>query len=477
MKLHRTLIALAALSLGTAQAAQLTPADAAAAPAIYVSGSSALRFSLAAGFLEACDLTTVAVFGNTNGASAPGNNVRAYACTLSKDIKPSAAGTATAFTAGTKVVFTKYDAGGSINGIQPLVKGTALSYLNFSGTSCTSTGLVRSGTFNLTQIDYACAQGNNVVPQIGVSDVEASLIQNKNNLLSGATAVSTSTLAGGKHSVAMAGVAVNLALYRALQAAQGLTQDDSVANAPSLPAAFVASVESGNALPGSGNGFNALIADDGSATGSNSQSVQFCSRQNGSGTKAMHNAFLLGNPCSSTNLASVGGNSSSATAVDNGDFVYQLSSSTGNVIACLQGAETAGSTTTSAGYLKNWAIGMVGSENDPAAGTTKDANWRFVKVGGAYPNQANGQVGAYPMTYENYLYYPTSLSGSALNFAKWLQSDAVTPIALSHVPDVGTKNGILSIADITNSAYASVTNYIARTTRDGFSCKPAYVNQ
>jgi len=476
MKLHQTLIALAVLAVGTAQAAQLLPADAAAAATIYASGSSALRFSLAAGFLEACDLTTVAVFGNTNGASAPGNNVRAYACKLSKDIKPSAAGTATAFTAGTNVVFTKYDAGGSINGIQPLVKGTALSYMNFG--SCTSTGLVRSGSFDLTQIDYACAQGNNVVPQIGVSDVEANLIQNKTNLLTGVTPVATSSLAGGKHSVAMAGVAVNLALYRALQTAQGLTQDDSQANAPSLPVGFLAAVESGNASPLAGTGYNALINDDGTATGSGAQAVQFCSRQNGSGTKAMHSAFLLNAPCSTNGFTPVGGNSNSTLPVDNGDNVLTLNTSTGNVITCLKAAEASTSTnTTSDGHMKNWAIGLVGSENDPAAGTANDAHWRFVKVSGAYPSQANAQIGAYPMTYENYLYYPSSLTGSALNFAKWLQSDAVTPIALSHVPDVGTKNGILSIADITNPAYASVTNFVARTTRDATSCKPQYLYQ
>lgn len=476
MKLHQTLIALAVMSLGTAQAAQLAPADAAAAQAVYVSGSSALRFSMAAGFLEACDLTTVAVFGNSG--ATPGNNVRSYVCTLKQDIKPSAAGTSTAFTKGSNVVFNKYDAGGSINGIQPLVKGTALAYLNFG--SCTPTGLVRSGNFDLTQIDYTCAQTNSVVPQIGVSDVEASLIQNKINLASGTSAVSTTTLVGGAHSVAMAGVAVNLSLYRALQAAQGLTQDDSQANAPSIPAALLTAIESGNASTGAGTGFNALIADDGSATGSGSQAVQWCSRQNGSGTKAMHNAFLLNQPCGGGAVYSpVGSNSTSAASVDNGDFVYQLNSSTGNVIACLQAAQANDATVmTSTGYLKQWAVGLVGSENDPAAGTASDKKWRFVKVNGAYPNQANGSTGAYPMTYANYLYYPSSgLSSSVSNFAKWLQSDAVTPIALSHVPDVGTKNGILSIADITAAAYANVTNYIARTTREGNSCKPQYIFQ
>lgn len=473
--MHHTLIALAVLSLGTAQAAtQLTPADAAAAPAVYVSGSSALRFSMAAGFVEMCDLTTVAVFGNTNGAGAPGNNVRGYVCTLAKDIKSSASGV-TAYSAGTKVVFNKYDAGGSINGIQPLVSNTKLGYLDY--TTCTSTGLVRSGSFDLTKIDYACSQNNNVVPQVGVSDVEANLVQNKSNLLIGKSAVSTATLSGGKHSVAMAGVAVNLALYRALQTAQQLPQDDTPAHAPSLPAGFLAALESGNLSPAAGNGYQVVIPDDGSATGSNNQAVQFCSRQNGSGTKAMHNAFLLGNPCAPSFLTSSGGNSNSSSVVDNGDNTYQLNGSTGAVITCLQNAENAGSNLTSGSFLMNWAVGMVGSENDPAAGTTSDAKWRFVKVGGAYPNQAAGQTAAYPMTYENYLYYPSSLTGATLAFAKWLQTDAVTPIALSHVTDVGTKNGILAIADITNPAYASVTQYIARTTRDGNSCKPAYVNQ
>ena len=477
MKLQHSLIALAVLGMAvaqSAQAAQLTPADAAAATtagnAVYVSGSSALRFSLASGFVAMCDPSTIAVFGNTNGTS-PGNNVRGYACTLAKAIKPKTG--ATAFAAGTNVVFNKYDAGGSINGIQPLVLGTALPYMSY--TACTATGLVRSGSFDLTKVDYSCTQGSNVVPQMGVSDVEAATIQNKANLAHGVTAVATTGLTGGPHSVAMAGVAVNLSLYRALQATQSLTQDDTEANAPSVPAAFLATVENGSASPLAGFGFNALIPDDGSATGSNSQAVTYCSRVNGSGTKAMHSAFLLNTPCSGVGLGQVQGDLTTAgpAEVGSGDEVVNLATSTGNVIACMQGA-TGDATLTSTGLHKNWAIGLVGSENDPNAGAgTADANWRFVKVSGAYPSQANGQSGAYPMTYENYMYWRSSgLPAVISNFAKWLQNDAVTPLALAATPDVGTRKGILSIADITDPAFTGVTQYIARTSRNGSSCRP-----
>ncbi len=238
---------MAVLGMGAAQAAPLTPPEAAAANPVYVSGSSALRFSMASGFIAMCDPTTITVFGNKNGASAPGNNVRGYACKLAVAIKPKSG--AVAFAAGTNVVFNKYDAGGSINGIQPLVKNTALAYMTYSAAACTATGLVRSGTFDLTKIDYACDQTNNVVPQMGISDVEAATIQNRFNLATGTSAVATTTLTGGPHSVAMAGVAVNLPLYRALQLAQGLTQDDTEANAPSIPASFLATVEARPSQP------------------------------------------------------------------------------------------------------------------------------------------------------------------------------------------------------------------------------------
>lgn len=476
MKLHHAPVAFAVFGLSVVNAAQLTPSAAAAAQAIYVSGSSALRFSLAAGFIEACDVTTITVFGNSNGAKAPGNNVRAYACTLSQDIKPSSGNNTVAFTRGTNVVLQKYDKGGSINGIQPLVQGTQLAYLNFG--NCTATGLVRTGSFDLTKIDYACAQTNNAVPQIGVTDVEASLIQNRVNLPAGTSAVATTGLSGGIHSVGMAGVAVNKSLYRALQVAQGLPPDDAAKNAPSIMASFLTSIESGNGTPGNGTGFNLLIPDDGTSSGSNNQALNICSRQNGSGTKAIHNAFLLNIPCGGTFAFNpLGGNSMSATPVDWGDTVITLNASTDDVIACLNAAESAGSSTTSGGYAKNWAIGMVGVENDPAAGTANDANWRFVKVSGVYPSQVNGQMGTYPMTYENYLYYPSSLTGSTLSFAQWLRTDAVNPIALSKVLDIGTRRGILAVADITDPTYASVTSFIARSTRNGRACNPQFTFQ
>ncbi|MDY0743329.1 hypothetical protein SNE35_02370 [Paucibacter sp. R3-3] len=485
MKTQHSLIALAILGLGSAtQAAPLTPTQAAdataAGNAIYVSGSSALRFSLASGFVSMCQAGTITVFGNTNGSAASGNNVRGYACTLAKDIKPKSGG-ATAFLAGTNVVFNKYDAGGSINGIQPLVKNTALPYMTYSAAGCTATGNARSGTFDLTIVDYSCPQNSNVVPQMGVSDVEAATIQNKLNLATGTTAVATNTLTGGVHSVAMAGVAVNLPLYRALQAAQSLTLDDAEANAPSLPVAFLAAVETGNASPLVGTGFNALIPSDGSNSASDSaaEAVTYCTRANGSGTKAMHNAFLLSTPCSNQGLTPAGTASpnASVTEIGNNDAVLNVQTSTGNVIACLGGAAADNSKTTG-GQFKKWAIGIVGSENDPAASGTLDNAWRFVKVSGTYPSQANGQSGAYPMTYENYMYWPSSgLASKYSQFAKWLQTDAVTPLALAATPDAGTRKGILSIADITDPAYSGVTNYVARASRQGSSCKPQVLVQ
>jgi len=476
MKTQHTLIALAVLGMGAAaQAAPLSPADALTATnagtAVYVSGSSALRFSMASGFVSMCQAGTIAVFGNTNGSAAPGNNVRGYACTLAKDIKPSTGGS-TAFSAGTNVVFNKYDAGGSINGIQPLVKNTQLAYLSYG--ACTPTGLVRSGTFDLTKIDYSCTQGNNVVPQMGVSDVEAATIQHRNNLAAGTTAVVTSGLNGGPHSVAMAGVAVNLPLYRALQVAQGLNQDDTEASAPTLPIGFLSTVLTGTASPLLDTGFTTVIPGSESA----GHAINLCTRANGSGTKAMVNSFLLNNPCSTAGAQPAGTNSPNASVgeIGNNDMVLNVATSTGNVIACMQAASN-DSTQTSTGLSKTWAIGIVGSENDPGIGGT-DAGWRFVKVGGFLPNQANGRVGAYPMTFENYMYWPkTGLAAKFSQFANWLQKDAVTPLALSATPDAGTRKGILAIADVTDPTFASVTGYIARTTRSGNSCSPQQIVQ
>ncbi len=60
------------------------------------------------------------------------------------------------------------------------------------------------------------------------------------------------------------------------------------------------------------------------------------------------------------------------------------------------------------------------------------------------------------MTYENYMYWKSSgLPATISSFARWLQTDAVTPLALAATPDAGTRKGILSIADITDPAFAA----------------------
>jgi len=290
------------------------------------------------------------------------------------------------------------------------------------------------------------------------------------------------------HSVAMGAVAVNLTLYRALQAAQGLTQDDAVAHAPSIPASFLTTVESGNASTLGGTGWTELIPSDGSglATDSAAQAVLLCSRTNGSGTKAMHNAYLLSNPCSGQGLPSVGGATSSQTGpvvAGNGDFVYTLNTSTGNVVSCLAAANTSTATLSPQGQTlyENWAVGMIGAEQSPfnAAGTT-DAGWRFVAVSGTYPSRANAQTGAYPMTFENYMYWPKSLTGAPAAFAKWLQSTAVNPPALqaAALVDPGTGQGILASTNIDITAYQPAqAAFVAKTTRNGSSCAPQQLVQ
>jgi hypothetical protein len=284
------LIALAALAAaGSAQA--LTPAQIDAARTagtlkeVDIAGASAQRLFIGAWFQEQCTPSSFDVFFNGTGANPPGSSYRAYSCNLKKKVGNWAA--------GTPVLLVKRDAGGSVQGVNPIATGTAQDMMVVDGT-CTATGNPSPAT-DILLPSFAC---NNVASRVadgGVSDVEPALFQKQVNLLAPAVAVDTKNLDSKAFNQTIMGVAVNKKLYRALQEAQGLIPaggalDDSPTKMPTLSRTFVSAALSGQLTGSTANkrGWNLVVPDSVDA-GVLSKQVNVCRRNIGSGTQASFN--------------------------------------------------------------------------------------------------------------------------------------------------------------------------------------------
>lgn len=213
-------------------------------------------------------------------------------------------------------------------------------------------------------------------------------------------------------------VAVNTALYRAMQAAQGVSnelgpvipancRDDADNNLaandwdpacqPNITREAYASIanSTGNALKASWAGLLGV-----GITGPGNNLVKLCRRVATSGTQASSNLFFLANPSSEVGkLAPAGANTT--VAGGNGGLQklwWWANSGTGDVLDCLGNAQTAAGPDianplgNAANNGQHWALGVVSAENDFRTQTAAlRQHWRFIKIDGVSPEE----LGAY----------------------------------------------------------------------------------
>lgn len=457
----KTLAAAAALAMvGSAHA--LTPAQVDAARTagtlkeVYISGSSALRLSIAAYLQEVCNGDMDAFFD-----SATGSNHRAYSCTLKAKTGN--------YNIGTPVLVYKRDQGGSGQGVNPVAQATPIAHMVVSDAACTATGNP-SPIADIQLASYTCGTTASVVSDAGISDVEPSLLQQSINLPSGATALTTAEL--GNLDVAplvqaIFGVAVNTNLYRALQATQGLTQDDADANQPTVSAEFVRAALTGQ-IVGSGTakkGWN-LVVSSAVDAGVNSKQVNVCRRAKGSGTQAGSNVLFAGNPCNS-GTGALNPLAATGTVAQNGTVAVVENSSSGAVETCL------GTTVEGAG---GYGLGILGRENNPLA-NGGDKHYRYVKLDGVAPLRIEAKAGNYPFFFESTMQWNKTVvtpgSDKAL-FLAAIRTNAGKPASLAKA-DVDTQNGVMSPPATYTGAYVDQTgdnaNFGSRVSRvSGNSC-------
>ena len=466
----RSIALAAAATVVCSQSQALTPtqvADAATVK-IYMSGATALRNIIGGLFTSNCTADLSVYFSSTGtfgsvAFTAAGDAHRVYACTMAANspILP-----------GKRVALFKSDIGGSGQGVFPVYFGAVApfptrTFLNL--TTCTA----RVGTVP----NYNCTGEQNQVPMAGISDVEPGLFKGVNvpgddpNYPSGGLSpAQLAELDTGNLFQTIFAPAVNLALRNELQARQNLVSGSELeADRPSMSLAELASYFSGFLSdPTNGLGWQPIVRATDSKRASR---VNICRRVNGSGTQASANAYLLQLPCNdSANLPaefsfSDSGltNAVSSVGPTGSVFVFE-GSTTGNVISCLQAAETTNA----------YAIGHVSKENnDVAAGST----WRHVRVDGIAPNRENVKNGKYNYFFESTMQWHTArfatLSADQQSFLTTFRAEARKPDSLARLA-TANQQGVTALPTAYAGAFGTGTaneiTFGSRVQRGGNSC-------
>lgn len=395
MKLKQIALAIGVTLMATAAvAAPITPAAIGAAQTAgtlqkaWISGATAPTRVVYEGWVDGCDANTSSIFVSQTGTAViPGSigNYLAYACTRG--------GVAS-------VLFHTLD-GGSLNAYAPHTVGTKLARISLAGIIATTSaplayndasqplnnanvykGVAQVGANQPTTGPTAASNAANAAavagdangPQLpvgGFSDVEAALFP----ATLGGGNVSSKGVESQANIGQVFGVAVNTNLYRAMQAAQGITAADTnfdPALAPNITSSQYAAIIDSDNTSAYKQDWSLLAGTAGAG-----KKVIVARRVATSGTQASSNAFFLRTPCTDA----VAGNLNPATAGDSipGIFEVTENSGTGNVKAQITAANAAG----------NFAIGVMSVENDWSLESAANGGYRWLKIDGIHPETAS----------------------------------------------------------------------------------------
>lgn len=307
-------------------------------------------------------------------------------------------------TAGTDLAFHKESIGGSSNGVVPIARSTSLPFFNMANAvaQCTR-GATPVAAINglLTYWNWTCNVSSvNQVPNGGISDTEPQL---SFEVLNATEIARISPFTRSVHIVF--GVPVNLALYRALQIAQGLPQDDALTSVPSLTRSQIRGLYSGRitdwsqlqvGAPGVGlPTFPGVVAPQniagvGNPDAPEATAVFVCRRVGTSGTQASYETFWLNQRCDA-----IRGNGASPSFVSPDDGSTETQGAAPNfAVGRVNASESSGDVRTCFGLHQtngSWAIGTLSTEVTSAQVT----NLRMVRIDGAAPNLASVANGDY----------------------------------------------------------------------------------
>jgi hypothetical protein len=320
----------------------------------------------------------------------------------------------------TQLAIYKFSAGGSYFGVGPVnsniaatgnsltATGNQLPFLDLTklntscGTATTTTPTFNTGTNARTYTNIKCGGASSalttlVTTYIGLSDLEPAFFSN-----------ATSNLTAEAVYALIFGVPVTKNIRNALQTQQSLTSGSELAaDQPSLTSAQVVTAYTQPGQTWGGMGVTSGLADD---------AIYIARRVDSSGTQKTFEALFARTPNGQGGLKScavgttlfaapdsgvvgtnTGDNESVCNTVVSGTQTVVMSGSGGgNVRNCLTNHNTAG----------RGAIGILTTEDKYDGSAAGD--YRFVKIDGIAPNQANAAAGKYRGYAESFLNVRTS---------------------------------------------------------------------
>ena len=511
MKITRSAVAVAVAStLGMASAHALTQAEYATATKIYFGGATATDNVLEATFLAAdgdgiCD----SVLGNIGVYRSA--NQRVITCNVSNDNPVTAGkGFPTRAAGGLKIAFHKESAGGSSNGVNPLIavatgQAHTMRWLDVAATTgCTGTAVAATAS-RLAYTDFTgCSPTLTAADTAGSStfDVHGGISDNEPALAFPAPGKDALKLTSKAGVQIVFGVPVTTVLYRALQKAQfaagtcdTVATQDTEACVPSLEKNQIVALYTQNVVDWTqfkdANGV-ALTAVPGVTAPADSV-PRICRRVATSGTQATFEAVLLNERCVS-NAQGFAAPDDASTITDtspynpndflNGSTVNAAPSS-GNVRTCMASANT----------NNFWALGVLSTEVTDSNYNSGNGGFRFIAINGAAPNLVNVANGTYDFFSENTVNYIKSGNPGALAATdnRFKIVDLVSN-RLGNVDAINTINadfdgrpwgngGILGLPTLGSpgtapySAAELAANPISTQTRAGNTCQPAIMKK
>lgn len=486
IRIHQAV--LAALAVGVAgSAAAIDISTVPTANVVYASGSTAIDAALKAYFFNSVDSTTpcdstkgtIDVYNQGSGAAS---KFTAVACVSNSALVNDGASPPNSV----NIAIIKEDNAGSLNGV------TALQNIAFSGSpytdgrlnfptisqlttsNCSASTAVAGTTSNNLQsyTKHTCTgfTAAAITPQLGFADVEGTLFPTTDP-------TTPVALASGPTVQVVFAPAVSLGLYHALQYVEGLTQDDLVADMPSLTTAQLSALYSGQV--GSG-GWSWLKSADGTksvgtasvafgisntaqcwtgtSTGTScttpgvsapaNTNVYICRRGRNSGTEVASEIYFNDANCAAGAYPFKAISSGTcATATTDGCTWSQAwvssksvfaGNGTGDLLDCLNGHDAAGL----------FAIGFASVDNLSGSdqSTANRRDFRYIKVNGVVPSIENAAAGKYAYLAQSFWYAPpSSVAWSAANASGAVANALVTVMTTNSTQALGTIGSVAGV--------------------------------
>lgn len=426
-KIQMAVGAAIAMAVGTASALPLSTIDGSELK-LYVSGATATDGAFA-------NITRIT---SANGGLCVDGSLDSYeyapAGTVNQRLNYCTASANAGAAAGSRIMIAKESVSGSAAGISPVARETARDFLPFSLAALgTCEGVVTNvpanGDFAAYKL-HSCNSSHvaalaSVVPNAGISDIDPTTFVG----LGGVTAADASDLVATSTVAVTFNPIVSVPLYRALQTAQGLANDDTLANTPSMTLSQLRAIFNGTLTNGT-QLWSRNTAGNNVQVSAASKPINVCRRGNTSGTMASFKILFLGEGCSK-NGDSIGSfvkpavvYTSATEDPDTGDIILggeinpegagvtwstsvSLFNDAGAPIANGYGGvrvfagSGSGDVRSCIAYHSatsgNFAVGTASTENKPGANNT----YRYIRIDGVEPTLKAAMEGRYSYFTEN----------------------------------------------------------------------------